>query len=164
MDNLHVIAAIGKERELGYQNNLLWKMKEDMNYFKEKTWNSYIIMGRKTYESLPKRLENRKYIVLSRTLKDKSILIYSDINDLLQFVQSTSSSFYVIGGGEIYDLLLPYVDVMYLTEIEDRKPYADTFFPPFDVDEWIVDIESSHLNQDIPYKHVRYIRKNKSQD
>ena len=65
MKNLGLIVAIGKNREIGYQNKLIWRIKEDLDFFKNITMNSYIIMGRTTYESLPKNLSGRKYIILS---------------------------------------------------------------------------------------------------
>src|SRR5690554_4360931 len=104
MKNLSLIAAIGQNMELGYQNDLIWRIKEDLQFFKEKTMGTYIIMGRKTYESLPKNLPGRKYIVLT---SDKNInssdrlIAFRNIKDILEFIKSMEDSyFYVIGGGQ----------------------------------------------------------------
>lgn len=86
MKNLSLIAAIGQNMELGYQNDLIWRIKEDLQFFKEKTMGTYIIMGRKTYESLPKNLPGRKYIVLT---SDKNIIGIKDNNNNTQLFEIT---------------------------------------------------------------------------
>ena len=78
MKKLSLIVAIGKNNELGYKNQLLWNLPNDLKYFKEKTQNKVIIMGRKTFESLPKRLPNRKHIIITRNknYKKDGILVF----------------------------------------------------------------------------------------
>ena len=87
MDNLSIVAAIGKNRELGKDNQLLWKIPEDLAFFKDLTWNKNIIMGRKTFYSLPKKLSKRKHIVIiKQNIKlDDDILVFHNINDLLNY-------------------------------------------------------------------------------
>ncbi len=162
--NLGLIAAIGQNRELGFQNDLIWKIKEDMSFFKKVTMNSFIIMGRKTYESLPKNLVGRSYIILSRNkdfVVDQSKVICNDIDTTLSLVSKNfNTPFWVIGGGKIYELFLPYVDVMHLTKIQDQFSQADAYFPEFDYSLWSEDIGSTLYSEDnIPYQHVYLKRK-----
>ena len=163
MKNLSLIAAIGQNMELGYQNDLIWRIKEDLQFFKEKTMGTYIIMGRKTYESLPKNLPGRKYIVLS---SDKNInssdrlIAFRNIKDILEFIKSMEDSyFYVIGGGQVYGSFLPYVNSMHLTEINASFEQADTFFPTFDKKEWIQESGQLFKENEISYRHVLYLKK-----
>lgn len=163
MKNLSLIAAVGKNLELGYQNDLIWRIKEDLQFFKEKTMGTYIIMGRRTYESLPKNLPGRKYIVLTSdvniTSNDK-LITFKSIFDVLKFIQSMQdSNFYVIGGGQVYGSFLPYVNSMHLTEINASFEQADTFFPIFDKNEWIQESDQLLKENEISYKHVLYLRK-----
>lgn len=119
MNHLSIIAAIGKNRELGFKNDLIWKIREDLTYFKNKTMNSYIIMGRKTFDSLPKKLVGRTYMILSNQLQNENHLIFRNVEEIITFINNNQGNYYVIGGGEMYSLFMPYVDTMYLTEIND---------------------------------------------
>ncbi|MDD4547649.1 MAG: dihydrofolate reductase [Bacilli bacterium] len=163
MKNLSLIAAIGRNLELGYQNDLIWKIKEDLHFFKEKTMGSYIIMGRKTYESLPQKLQGRKYIVLTNDvniISNDSLTVFRNVKDVLEFVKNNPDSyFYVIGGGQIYKAFSPYVDSMYLTEINASFEQADTFFPAFDKNDWIENADQLLEENGIKYRHILYLRK-----
>lgn len=163
MKNLSIIAAVGKNLELGYRNDLIWKIKEDLHFFKEKTMGNYIIMGKKTYESLPKNLPGRKYIVLTSDLtltSNNKLTIFRNIKEILEFIQSSQESyFYVIGGGQVYSSFLPYVDSMYLTEIDASFEKADTYFPRFDKNEWIQSSSQLFEENGLSYKRVLYLRK-----
>lgn len=119
MNHLSIIAAIGKNRELGFKNDLIWKIREDLTYFKNKTMNSYIIMGRKTFDSLPKKLVGRTYMILSNQLQNENHLIFRNVEEIITFINNNQGNYYVIGGGEMYSSFMPYVDTMYLTEIND---------------------------------------------
>ncbi|MFA5603277.1 MAG: dihydrofolate reductase [Bacilli bacterium] len=164
MKNLSLIAAIGKNMELGYQNDLIWKIKEDLQFFKQKTMGSYIIMGRKTYESLPKKLQERKYIVLTNDTNinsSDSLTVFRNIKDILEFIKNMQDSyFYVIGGGQVYGAFYPYVDSMHLTEVNASFKQADTFFPTFDTNDWIENPDQVLEENGISYRHVLYLRKN----
>ena len=163
LENLKLIAAIGKNNELGYQNNLIWRIKEDMQFFRQQTLDNYIIMGRKTYESLPPKLPRRKYIILSSdqnltTTEDH--IVHRNVSDVLEFVDTNKSEgFYVIGGGQIYKEFLPYVDVMHLTEIERTFELADAYFPQFDKDDWDIERGPQLTDEDVVYRHVLYRKK-----
>lgn len=168
MENLSLVAAIGKNNELGLDNHLIWKIHEDLMFYRKLTLHKNIIMGRKTFESMPyKALEERNPIVLSRKKIDSfcDISSFSDIIELLKYVEATpNEEFIVVGGAQIYEDMMPFVDTMYLTEIDDYAE-ADTFFPNVDIDEWNVEqIYNSEernyidLNK-VPYTRNKYVRK-----
>lgn len=163
MENLSLVAAIGKSNELGLDNHLIWKIKEDLAFYRNLTLYQNIIMGRKTFESMsPKALEKRTPFVLSRTPLDKysDVNSFSSIDSLLQYIEITNQNFIVVGGAQIYEAFLPYVETMYLTEINENAE-ADTFFPDFDLEEWDIETIAYH-NVDhsiVPYVRNRYVRR-----
>ena len=163
--NMGLIVATGKNREIGCKKDLIWRIKEDLEFFKKVTMNSYIIMGRNTFESIPKNLPGRKYIVLSRD-QDFSLetpkIVHRSIAETLAFVsQKNNSTFWIIGGGMIYANFLPYVNKMHITKINESYPAADTFFPEFNKDEWHekADEELYCSENDVNYGHVLYLKK-----
>lgn len=127
-----MIAAIGKNRELGKKNNLIWHFKEDMKFFKETTMGSTVIMGRKTFESLPKALPNRENIVITSNpdFKAQGATVVLSPEEALKKAQG--DEVFIIGGAKVYEQFLPLSDKIYLTEIEAECADADTFFPHFD--------------------------------
>ena len=164
--NLGIIAAVAQNREIGSQNELLCHIKEDLEFFKKITMDSYIIMGRNTYESMPKNLSRRNYIILSRDENfnlDAPKIVHHNIETTLAFVsQESNSAFWVIGGGIIYNNFLPYVDKMHITEIFKEYPNADIFFPEFNKEEWQENVEEVQYcpESKVNYRHVLYLRKN----
>lgn len=134
---LSLIAAKGKLNEIGYENNLLWHIKEDFDWFKEKTYNKPVVMGRSTYESIGKPLKGRINIVLSRDKNfkpDPSVLVLPSAEAVLyEFGKYTELM--VIGGENVYKQFIPYADRLYLTEI-DKEFVADKFFPEFSLDDF----------------------------
>lgn len=160
-----LIAAIAQNREIGYKKGLIYRIKEDLEFFKRITMDSYIIMGRNTYESMPRNLSKRRYIVLSRDEKfnlESPKIVHRSLEETLAFVsQERESKFWVAGGEIIYTNLLPYIDKMHITEIYAEYPNADTFFPEFNKDEWYKS-EGEKLyspESSINYRHVLYLRK-----
>lgn len=128
---ISMIAAIGKNLELGKSNDLIWHFKEDMKFFKETTTGHTVIMGRKTFESLPKALPNRTNIVISSN-KDytaEGALVVSSADEAIK--SADGDEVFIIGGGRVYSEFLPLADKLYLTEIDDSCNDADTFFPSF---------------------------------
>lgn len=133
---LHLIASMDAERGIGKKGNLLVPLKEDMEHFKEKTWGQVVIMGRKTLQSLPghKPLKERNNIVLSHSLPElEGFTVCRDLASLWQELGkihkiSPQRQFWCIGGGEIYELLLPYVAEAEITEFSGYHD-ADTFLP-----------------------------------
>ena len=162
MANLIIIAAIGMNYELGKENKLIWNISEDMKFFKEKTTGHYIIMGRKTYESIPSNLANRKYIVLSKNniLVKDNVLKFSDIDTLLKYTKNINDDMYVIGGAQIYKLFLNYCSCMYLTEILDSEKEADAYFPKFDKTEWdVIPLGGYTSDDNIKYTRKKYVKR-----
>lgn len=138
------IAAIGKNRELGFSNKLPWHLPDDLKRFKEITRGHTVIMGRKTYESMGRILPERKNIIITRdkSYRVENALIFSSIEEALRECKNEKESF-VIGGGEIFKLALPYVNKMYLTHAEAERP-ADSFFPEFNIKDWKITSEEFH--------------------
>ena len=158
--NLSIIAAIGKNGELGKNNDLIWKLKEDMKFFKTTTIGHTVVMGKNTYESLPKILPNRKNIVLStHDINNKEIEVYKNIKDFLTKYKDFSDEIFIIGGASIYSAFIDMVNKMYLTEIDATCNSADVYFPKFNLDNWIKEEISSIEENSIKYKHVLYKKK-----
>lgn len=159
MKNLIIIAAIGKNRELGKNNDLIWKFKEDLTFFRKTTNGHFIVMGRKTLESLPRRLENRRYIIITRNpVPVADMLSFNDIPSFLKFAQTTAEDIYVIGGAAIYGELLPYAGKVILTHI-DASADADVFFPEFNKKDFNSKTIAAHNENGINYKRIIYSRK-----
>lgn len=162
MKNLSLIAAIGKNNELGLDNRLIWHIKEDLSFYRSMTIGKNIIMGRKTFESMPAgALNKRNPFVLSRTIElDKfcDINSYNNIEELLNYIESSEEEFVVVGGAVIYKEFMPYVDTMYLTQILEYAQ-ADTFFPTFDIKKWNIELMNNYCMEEIPYIRKKYIRK-----
>lgn len=160
MNNITIIAAIGENFELGLNNKLIWNIPKDLKFFKENTQNKPIVMGINTLKSLPKKLPNRKYIVLThREIKlDDDIQIFHNLEDLLEFIKTLDNEVMIIGGASIYRQFIDYADKMLLTEIQSSS-LADTYFPKFNMEEWDGSILEEHQYQDIKYRHVEYTRK-----
>lgn len=167
MDNLTLVAAIGKNNELGIDNHLLWKISEDLKFYRNLTLYKNIIMGRKTFESMPiKALEDRNPFVLSSSSLDKIYDVNSikSVDSMLKYIEMTNEEFIVVGGAQIYEAFMPYVTTMYLTEVDDYAN-ADTFFPYIDMNEWDVETIYRHDSigyldgSDVPYVRNKYIRR-----
>ena len=136
---ISLIAAIGKNNELGKGNNLLWKMPADMEHFKKITSGHPVIMGRKTFESIGKPLPNRQNIVITR---DKAYLRHDvdAVHSLEEAMKTAKTSpspllegegkeVFIIGGAEIYKQAMSFADKLYITHIEAEDKNADVFFP-----------------------------------
>ena len=156
---ISIIAAIGKNRELGRDNDLIWHIKEDLKNFKNLTMGKYIVMGKNTYESLPKHLEGRKYIVLSSSLSNiENGLLFNDFSKLLEFIKNVDEEVMIIGGSSIYKLFLPFADKLYLTEI-DSEEAADVYFPEFNKEDYECNVVSTNEVDGLKYSFVIYERK-----
>lgn len=156
---ISIIAAIGKNNALGRGNDLIWHIKEDLKNFKNLTMGKYIVMGKNTYESLPKHLEGRKYIVLSSYLSNiENGLLFNDFNKLLEFIKNVDEEVMIIGGSSIYKLFLPLADKLYLTEI-DSEEKADVYFPEFNKEDYKCNVVSTNEVDGLKYSFVIYERK-----
>lgn len=150
-----IIAAVGKNLELGYKNQLLWHLKEDMDYFKKVTTGSIVVMGRKTFESIGRPLPNRENIVISKSIKYiDGVKIIDDPHKILEY----NGKIFIIGGEQIYKFFLPYADKIYLTEI-DKEALADSFFPEFNKNDYTEEIVGRGSDNDIDYTFKIYHKK-----
>ena len=160
MNTLTIIAAIGKNNELGYKNDLIWHLPDDLKFFREKTTGKTIVMGYNTFLSLPKLLPNRKHIVLSSDNLDiKDVTSFTNLEDLIKFIKEIEEEVFIIGGASIYKQFIGLVDKMYLTEVESEFKEADVYFPEFNKDEWERIELLENENNNIRFKHIEY-RKN----
>ncbi len=124
-----LIAIVAKSFNdvIGKNNSIPWEIKEDLAFFKQKTLHHYILMGRKTYESLPKILVDRKMIVLSRTLpKSDQYILVSSLQEAIDLVKD--EDLYICGGAKLYEEALAYCDLLYVTQIFEEVE-GDTYFP-----------------------------------
>lgn len=132
---ISIIAAIGKNNELGKNNALLWSLPADMAHFKKLTTGHTVIMGQKTFESIGRPLPNRKNIVLSldKKFKPSGVEITNSIEKAIKMSKSAlntkNKEIFVIGGGQIYKLFMNIADKLYITHVDASFPEADTFFP-----------------------------------
>ncbi|MFP4118399.1 MAG: dihydrofolate reductase [Candidatus Woesearchaeota archaeon] len=135
--DMKLIVAMARNCVIGNEGGMPWKIPKDMKRFRELTSGTNVIMGRKTYESIPERyrpLPGRTNIVLSKSYTtDEDILVFDDLNKVLDFVKGKES--YVIGGESIYRQTLPYANVIEMTRLE-REVEGDTYFPSIDSHEW----------------------------
>jgi len=142
-----LIVAIAKNRVIGKDNKLLWHISDDLKRFKKLTSHKKMIMGRKTFQSLPGILPNRDHIILTHNrdfvVDSPNVSIFHDADTLLKQYKDCSEEIFIIGGAEIYKQFLPYCKNLYITKIqEDFK--GDTFFPEIDYE--IFEVESSSQN------------------
>lgn len=126
-----MIVVHGKNREIGKDNQLLWKLPKDMQRFKQLTTGNIVVMGRKTYQSIGKPLEKRTNIVItSQSLYDKNIVVCHNKTHVLKLAELVNTDIFIIGGQTIYEQFLPFADFLYITKVDDTKE-ADTFFPDY---------------------------------
>lgn len=127
---ISLIAAIGKNNELGKGNALLFSMPADMKFFRDTTRGHTVIMGRKTFESIGKALPNRKNIIITRdkTYIRDSVNVVHSLEEAIQMA-GTSDEVFVIGGAELYKQSMPVADKLYITHIDAEDKQADAFFP-----------------------------------
>ena len=157
-----MIAAVAENNTLGKDNELVWHLPNDFKRFKALTSGHHIIMGRKTFESFPKPLPNRKHIIITRQKKYQAegCIIVESIEEAINICPKDENSF-IIGGGEIYTLGLPYTDKIEITRVHESFE-ADTYFPEINNKEW--KIVSSEFNKKdekhkYDYTYQTFIRK-----
>ena len=145
---ISLIVAVAEDRAIGDKGNLLWHLSSDLKRFKAITTGHTIIMGRKTYDSLPNgALPNRRNIIISRQLKSlKDAEVYSDIDEALK-ATSDEDIVYIIGGGEIYKKTFPRADELHITLVHKSYPEADTRFPEWKLTDWNI-LKQEQIGQD----------------
>ena len=163
---LSIIVAVAENNVIGKDNQLIWHLPEDLKRFKQLTTGHTIIMGRKTFESLGRVLPNRKHIVLCKSnrleIQDENVQVISDIKLLDKYIQSEEENF-VIGGASIYELLMPYVNKMYITKIHQNFE-GDVYFPKVNEEEWRITLKENGLKDEknpYDYEYINYERINK---
>jgi len=128
---ISIIVAVGENNEIGCRNQLLWRLPADLRRFKELTAGHSVVMGRRTFESLPNGLlPNRNHIILSRNpnFSHENCLVFSSLDEAL-IKLSGENEVYIIGGSQVYSQALPYADKLYMTRVHANFPEADAFFP-----------------------------------
>lgn len=161
------VVAMGRHREIGRKGKLLWHLPRDMKFFKEITMGHPVVMGRKSWESIPEKfrpLPGRNNIVITRNpdYKAEGATVITDLRDVPKVVDATEERCYIIGGAQIYQLALDYglMNEMYITHVDEKFPDADTFFPFVNWDYWDVEEVLTHEQDDEnPYSFTikRYI-------
>ena len=135
---LSIVVAKAKNNIIGKDNKLIWNLPEDLKRFKKLTTDHTMIMGRKTYESLGEILQNRNYIVFSRNpdfkAKYDNVKVVRSMLEVQEYIENEEETF-VIGGAMIYNIMMPYVKKMYVTEI-NKEFDGDAFFPRIDENTW----------------------------
>ncbi len=155
---ISMISSVGRNRELGKNNALIWHFKEDMKFFKETTMGHTIVMGYNTYKSLPGDLPGRHIIVVTSKKLD-GIDTANNIDDIVTKYRDSAEEIFICGGASIYKQFLPYADKLYLTEIDAEDSEADTYFPEFDKDKWNKTFIQENNQDDIDFKMYLYKRK-----
>ena len=156
-----IIAAVAKNRAIGFKNKLIYWLPNDLKRFKALTTSHTIIMGRNTFLSLPKgALPNRRNIVLSRSTKAfEGCDVYPSLEEALVHC-TPDEDIYIIGGASVYRQAMKIADRLCLTEIDDTPTEADTFFPSYD-EGWKEESREDHPvddRHDFPYSFVDYVR------
>ena len=156
---ISLIASIGLNNELGKCGDLIWKIPDDMKFFKSTTMGHIVVMGYNTYKSLPSTLKGRKMIVLSRNNNIDNVEVVRDYKEIIKRYENSIDEVFIIGGASIYKKYLEYAKIMYLTRINDICKNADTFFPKFDLNAWNDTILHQNEYNGIKYKIHKYIKK-----
>ena len=157
---ISIIAAVAKNRAIGFQNRLLYWLPNDLKRFKALTTGHTIIMGRNTYDSLPKgALPNRRNVVLSTTIKElPGCEVFPTLEAALKSCKA-DEEVYIIGGARVYNQAMPLADRLCLTEVDDTPAEADAFFP--DYSEWQIAWKEEHEKDErhaFNYAFVDYVR------
>lgn len=156
-----IIAAIAENFAIGRDNDLLWHISGDLKRFKKITTGHTIIMGRKTFQSLPKGpLPNRRNIVISRNpdFSHEGIEVVKSVEQAKN-IAGNDREIFIIGGGTIYKEFLPIANKIYLT-IVHKEYEADVFFPRLDYDDWDIEDKEENFEHSPPFTYVTLIRKN----
>ncbi len=152
-----LIAAIGENGEMGHNNELLWHLPGDLPRFKEMTMGSPIIMGRKTFDSIGRPLPGRLNIVLTANndWQADGVTVASSLDTAIELAEQDNDKVFVIGGGQIYKLFLPYATNLEITEVFDT-PVADTFFPNFASTDFTETARVNNHDADPKFDYVTY--------
>lgn len=161
---LSIIVAVAENLAIGKDNDLIWYISDDLKRFKRLTTGHTILMGRKTFESLPNgALPKRTNVVISRNKSlqlDNCIMLHS-VDEAIEKYKNSEENVFIIGGGSIYKKMLPYAQKLYITKVHESFD-ADVFFPKINSDEWEVVAEEHHSKgekNEFDFSFVDLIRK-----
>ncbi|MDP4009742.1 MAG: dihydrofolate reductase [Candidatus Shapirobacteria bacterium] len=163
---ISLIAAVSKNNVIGFNNKIPWNIVEDRIHFKKQTTGHFVVMGRKTFETLKNDLPDRKIIVLTRNknYKATNAAVCHSWNEIMNLIDTNSEEIFVAGGGEIYSQAINFADKIYITKI-DATFEGDTFFPDINNKNWkIVNKDGPYLNQknNISFEYISWLKKTKS--
>ena len=162
-----MIAAMSTNRVIGINNDLPWHLPDDFKFFQTKTKGHHVVMGRKNYESLPLRfrpLPNRINLIMTknRDYQAENIQIFHSLENAIEYAYiQGEEELFIIGGGEIYKLALPYADTIYLTEV-NASLNGHAYFPIFDKQTFKETLRSHHTRVErhhYSFDYVTYERK-----
>ena len=163
---ISIIVAVAANNVIGKDNQLLWHLPSDLKYFKQRTTNHHILMGRKTYESIGKPLPDRTSLIITqnKNYQAQGSFVFTDIQKAIEHARADNENeLFIIGGAQIYALALPFADKLYLTKI--HAPFeGDTFFPQINSNEWTqTSIESFEPDEKNKFKYdFIELKRNKS--
>lgn len=160
---ISLVVACGLKNEIGVENQLLWNLPADMQYFKELTMNHHVLMGRITYESIPAKfrpLSGRTNIVITNNpgFTTDNINSFTSIEAGIEFAKSKGETeLFIIGGAKIYEQTLAIANRIYLTKVNEMFPAADAHFPLFNTHDWTLSksrlqIKSDKNNYDLYFE------------
>lgn len=164
---LSIIVAQAENRAIGLNGDMPWHLSGDLKRFKALTMGHPVVMGRRTWESLPKRpLAGRRNIVFSQSegFRPEGAEVVRSINELFELLRDCDDEVFIIGGGRIYNMLMPWVNRLYITWVHREFPEADTFFPFIDLSEFTKVNETEHMIDEksgLEFSYAEYDRKTK---
>lgn len=157
---ISLIAAVGKNNELGLDNHLIFNIPGDLKFFRNITLGKTVVMGRKTYESIGKPLPKRINIVVSNSLKETDgITIINSFEEVLEKYLNSDEEVFIIGGESLYNYFINYAQNIYLTKVYANAD-ADKYFPSFDESNYNQTLLGENKENNLEYKHILYRRKN----
>ncbi len=162
---LSIIVAQAENRAIGLNGDMPWHLSGDLKRFKALTMGHPVVMGRRTWESLPKRpLAGRRNIVFSQSedFVPEGAAVVRSVNGLFDLLRDCDEEVFVIGGGRIYNMLMPWVNRLYITWVHKEFPEADTYFPVIDLSEFTKVNETERMTDEksgLDFSYAEYDRK-----
>lgn len=167
MKHISIISAVAKNGAIGFKNRLLYRLPDDLKFFKKITTGSVVVMGGNTYKSLPNGpLPNRINVVVSTSIENDgydNLIVFNNSDEMLNFIENTKYDVYIIGGASMYNMFIDIADELYLTEIDAEPADYDTLFPFFNREDYQVEILEEHKadeKHEVPFNFVHYKKKN----
>lgn len=162
---IKIIAAVGKNLELGKNGDLIWHLPNDLKFFKDQTVGKTVAMGSITFNSLPKLLPNRHHIIISYDDNFNKDVAYCTVvynkDDFITLLKEKGKTedIFVIGGASIYKMCIDLAQEIYLTEVDASDKFADVYFPEFNKENYEKEVLYENSDDNIHYTHVVYRKK-----